>query len=255
MKNKKVIIAALLSLILIFTVSISATRASGAFVQSAVSELSNTVALTGVGAGNLIVLWVKWEGPTSGSMTVSDGTSSLSIGTLVEHSNGDLQGQFAYLLSANSGDRTYTVTFPTGAVYKRIRIAEYSYNGTISFDAQNTGSGTGVTPTSGNITTTGTDEIVLGGYAEYSNTTPSSPLINGVAATFITGGVNAKMWYRLVNATFTGNASVTIDKSSAWLANVIAFKVASASASQRSNAKAIINGSKVFIVGAKVYVN
>lgn len=250
MKHGKKITASFIAITLLFFTFVPDVHAA-TFVQSAVSESSNTVSLTGVGAGNLIVVWAKWEGTTSGSITVSDGTSSLTSGTLVVHANNDLHGQFAYLLSANSGDKTYTVTFPTGATYQRIRIAEYSYSGTISFDAQNTGSGTGLTPTSGNITTTGTDEIVLGGYAEYTNTAPSSPLINGVAATFIADGVNAKMWYGLVNATFTGNASVTINISSAWLANVIAFKVAS----QGSKAKAIINGSKVFIVGAKVYVN
>ncbi len=250
MKHGKKITASFIATALLFFTFIPNVHAA-TFVQSAVSELSDTVSLTGVSAGSLIVVWVKWEGPTSGSITVSDGTSNLTVGTLVEHSNGDLQGQFAYLLSANSGDKTYTVTFPTGAVYKRIRIAEYSYSGTISLDAQNIGSGSGLTPTSGNITTTGTDEIVLGGYGEYTNTAPSAPLINGVAATFITGGVNAKMWYGLVNATFTGNASVTINISSAWIANVIAFKVDS----QGSKAKTIINGSKVFIVGAKVYVN
>jgi len=252
MKFSKKITAFFISIALLFFVFIPNANAA-TFVQSEVSDLSTTVSLTGVGAGNLIVMWIKWEGATTGGATVSDGTSSLSMGTLVEHSNNDLQGQFAYLLSANSGNKTYTVTFPSGSAYQRIRIAEYSYSGTISLDVQNTGSGTGVTPTSGDITTTGTDEIVLGGYGEYTGTTPSAPLVNGVAATFITGGTNAKMWYRLPTSTFSnGNASLTINISSNWIANVIAFKVTPSSVSK---SKTTILGSKVFINGAKVYSN
>ena len=253
MKNKKVIIAALLSLILIFTVAVSSTRAVGAFVQSNVADELTTVSLTGVTAGNLIVLWVKWEGTTTGGATVSDGTTSLTMGTLSDPGDNTV-GQFAYLLSANGGNKTYTVTFPTGATFPRLRIAEFSYSGTISLDAQNIGSGDSAAPASGNITTTGTDEIVLGGFSESALVTLSSPLINASAATFVVGGVHTKMWYRIVTSTFTGNASATSDTSSFWVSNVIAFKIASASGAV-TKAKVIINGAKVFINGSKMIVN
>ena len=226
---KKITAGVLTITFLTYMFFVTTASAAGTFVQSNTSDTVTTVNLTGVGAGNLIVLWVKWEGTTSGGATVSDGTSSLTMGTLSDPGNTAV-GQFAYLLSANGGNRTYTVTFPSGYSYPRLRIAEFSYSGTVSLDAQNIGSGNSTACASGNIATTGTDEIVLGGYAEYSSNVLSSPLINGAASTFISGGTYGKMWYSILTATFSsGNASATLNGNSNWVCNIIAFKVTAAS--------------------------
>ncbi len=185
------------------------------------------VALTGVGAGNLIALWCKHEGAAT-TYSVSDGTTTLTNGTIVNHSNNDLHGLWAYLLVGNSGNKTYTVTFGASRPYVRVHVWEFSYTGTLSLDTQNTGSGNGAAPASGAITTAGTDEVVFGSYGEYNAGVVTSPLINGAAATGsrINSplGSLAASWYRLPGATFAGGtASCSITIGDDWLCNVIAF--------------------------------
>ena len=123
------------------------------------------VALTGVTAGNHIGFWVKHEGAAT-TIEVSDGTTSLTARTKFSHSNGDLHGQWFYLLAANSGDKTYTVTFGAKRVFVRIFVFEHSYTGTASYDVEPTAGGaegSSTAPNSGNMTTTGDDELVFGG--------------------------------------------------------------------------------------------
>lgn len=201
------------------------------FVNSGTSADSNTVQVANVVAGNLIVLWFKTEG-TIGTPTVSDGTSSLSVRPVNSHGNGDLHGFFAYLLSANSGNPvTYTVTPGGSGSFKRIVAMQFSYTGgSISFDTDiATADGTSTAPNSGNITTTGTDELVLGGYGEYSDSTVSSRLINGSAADGNVDSSQTSLWRRAVGATFTGAASCTIGPSAAWICSAIAFKISASS--------------------------
>jgi hypothetical protein len=207
-------------------------QSNAAYGGSGLGDPSNLasvgVALTGVGAGNLIVFWCKHEGATT-TYTVSDGTTTLTNGTIVNHGNGDLHGVWAYLLVANSGSKTYTVTFGASRPYVRLHVWEFSYTGTASLDTQNTGSGSSSAPASGAITTAATDEVVLGGYGEYSAGTPSSPLVNSVAATGSqldapTGALTSS-WYRLLAATFAGGtASLTLSGSGDWICNVIALQ-------------------------------
>ncbi|MFA5809987.1 MAG: Ig-like domain-containing protein, partial [Thermoleophilia bacterium] len=195
------------------------------FVQSNTSE-GSSVTLNNVTAGNLVVVWLKWEGGANGGASITDGTTPLTMGTDAHLGVSSPSGQFGYLLSANGGTRTYTATVPAGAGFVRMRVAEFSYTGILSFDMQNIGAGSGTAPASGNITTTGTGELVLGGYAEYSTPTLSSPLINGQAATFISGGSYTKMWYQSFAAAFTGNAAATLSAAGSWVTNVIAFRLA-----------------------------
>jgi hypothetical protein len=186
-----------------------------------------------VPAGGLVVLWHKWEG--SGSISsISDGTSSLSSGTKKDHANGDMHGQFWYLLVGNSGSKTFTPTGSGSVSFGRCRAACFTYGGTASLDVQNQGTGTSTALNSGNITTTGTLEVVLGGYAEYSgefvDTGDGSPKINAVTATGIpttapSADPTTWAWYRILTATFAGGASTaTLTGSREWVGNVISFK-------------------------------
>lgn len=195
------------------------------FVQSGTSLDSNAVSLTGVGAGNLIAIWFKTEG-TVGTPTCSDGTSSLTVRSVNTHANNDLHGCFAYLLSANSGNRTYTFTPGGSPSFQRIIVMEFSLSAAATFDTDiATADGTSTAPNSGNITTAGTDELVLGGYGEYSDSTLSARLINGSAADANVDASATSMWRRAVNATFTGAASATLSPSAAWICSAIAFQI------------------------------
>jgi hypothetical protein len=195
------------------------------------SGSSTTVAVTqtSVVAGSLKIAWVKHEGGT-GSITLSDGTSAFTGDTYQGHSNTDLGGQFFYLLSSvASGSVTYTATFNSARTFRSIMVWEYTYSGTASFDTSNRAqSSSSAAVASGNITTTGTDEVVIGSYGEYSARTISSAQINGVAADhthqFTTINFTAS-WDRVVSSTFTGEATGTITGAEAWLGHIIAIKV------------------------------
>ena len=74
---------------------------------------------------------------------------------------------------------------------------EFSYAGTAAFDVQSTGTGVSTALNSGNVTTTGTEEICLGGSGEYTGLTISAMQINGEAAD---GSVNPAFYFALVAA-------------------------------------------------------
>jgi len=206
------------------------------FVQNARAQgdagaITIAVSLTGVGAGNLIVLWVAHEGAAT-TYSCSDGTTTLTNGTVSDHANGDQHALFCYVLSANGGNQTYTMTFGGSRTFRRMQVWEFSYSGTVSLDAQGVATGTNGTHTSGAITTTGTDEVVLGGSKNFNTGTFSSFLINGVTADGSLEDattVLSSSWYRLLTAIFTsGVAAVSHNNSTAWNCHIIAFKAAAA---------------------------
>lgn len=120
---------------------------------------------------------------------------------------------------------TYTVTFPSGATFTRMVAFEFSSTGTISFDTQNTGSGTGTALASGNITTAGVSDLVLGSYGEYGGGDTSLEQINGQTATEVVRTIsNASSWYKSFTSDFTGNSTATLQSAAPWIGNIIAFK-------------------------------
>lgn len=209
------------------------SQASSTFVQSAANECTGsgtTCAMTvsATGAGNLLVVFAKSEVGGATTVTASDGTTSFSIGPNVLQTGGDLYGQWLYLLSSNSGKTTITVTWAAARSFKRVRLMEYSASGAFSLD------GTGLAVTydgsiglvdSGNITTTGSDEVAFGMYGEANGTTPSTPLIDLLAADQSTdgGGNFTTLWSRAFASTFTGSASIVANGPS--IVGILAFSI------------------------------
>jgi hypothetical protein len=198
-------------------------RNGGTFENTNATTLS--VTLTGVAPGSLVVAYVKWEDTAASTVTLSDGTSAFTPDTRVSAANGDLHGQFFYLLSSTaSGTVTYTATWSAARPYRKLMIYEFSYNGgTVAFDSSNRATGTSGTLSSGNITTTGADEIVLGAYGEYSTNNTTTERINGVAADQVLRASYASMWSKSFTAPFTGAATAS-GNSHPWVGSVIAFK-------------------------------
>jgi len=196
-------------------------RSLGAFNNSSGTAL--TVQLTNVKAGSLIVAYVKWEGAAS-SVTLTDGTSTFAADTLNSAANGDLHGRFYYLLaSATSGTVSYTATWSAARSYRRLLLYEFTYGGTVSFDASNRATGTSGSLTSGSITTTGSDEIVFGAYGEYSSKNTTNERINGLAADRVLRSNFTSMWSKGFSSPFVAGATAT-GNSSPWIGQVIAFK-------------------------------
>src|SRR3989344_1216988 len=196
-----------------------------------VAATTVAVTLTGVTAGNLVVVWVGSEddGSTAATTTVSDGSSTLVATPLKDaldfshHSGG-----FSYLLSANGGDRTYTVTYSDTRAYRRIIAWEFSYDGTASLDAEASNSGTsGTAYTSGSITTSNATDLVFGAEYNHSGGAKNTPLINGVAATAIvndTGNLYASLWYKIQSSTFADGVAAINGPNTVWIGDIIAFK-------------------------------
>jgi hypothetical protein len=193
--------------------------------SSDASGTTLSVTLPNVKAGSLLVAYVKWEGTSASTVTVSDGTSTFTADTLNTAANNDLRGRFFYLLSSSaSGSVTYTATWSTSKEFRKLLVFEYSYGGgTVSFDGSNRATATSGTLNSGNITTTGTDEIVFGAYGEYDANNTTAERINGVLADQVVRSSFASMWSKSFTAPFTGAATAT-GNSSTWIGNVIAFK-------------------------------
>ncbi len=208
-----------------------------AFVQSesyasAAPSTTHAISLTGVGAGNLIAIFSSYFVDTTCS--ISDGTATLTNGTTRKNTAVTRISLWSYLLASTSGNKTYTQTLGSSD-NSGMEVYEFSYSGVASFDAQATNStdaGDSSSVSSTNLTTTGTDEVVLGGYAPFSAGALTSPLINAVAADGSivndpVGSFNGS-WFRIVTATFTGAATATLTPAADWNCNAIAFKAADA---------------------------
>jgi hypothetical protein len=198
--------------------------------NSASSDGSSTtiaVSLTGVGAGNLIIIWVKGDTGGDTTITCSDGTSSLSPGTKVYRSSFGGVGCFFYLLSANAGNKTYTATFGIAKEYRRIGVYEFSHDLTILLDQETNVGGSSSGANSGNIATTGTSEVVFGGASTYYRSfTSNTYQINDVSGDGLRA-INSTdwLWHKIFAATFTGHAQATISGGSdEWICGIMAFK-------------------------------
>lgn len=191
------------------------------------------VALTGIASGDLIVFWTKWEGAdTTCSVADTGGTDNFTTGTKLQHSNGDLNGQWHYFIGATvTGSVTYRMTLSASRTWRKAICFVFTPDGgeTVTLADQSTGQGTSTNPTSSNITISGTDLVALGAYGEYSGSSDSSWQVNGSTTGVVVHQEGpASAWYKILTSGFTGNVDVTISASADWLCHAIAFDSASA---------------------------
>lgn len=148
---------------------------------NSIASLACTI--NGVAAGDLIEACAA-AGSVNTTMSVSDGTSSFTSGTLATGST--IWIQCFWLLSANSGNRTYTVTLHSGSLGVAMWAIEFhAPSGTWHIDTGNQATGNSSSLSTGNITThTSTGEAILF-ISLLSNfvATVSNPLIGPVTPT------------------------------------------------------------------------
>lgn len=196
-------------------------------------QASASVQLTGVQAGHLIVVGVKWSiGDVT--CTVSDGTSSFTararIGTTT------YAQQFYLLASVASGTVTYTATF-SGALadHPSITVQEFSYTGTAAFDAApaNDGAaGLNSSANSGTLSTTGTDELVVGFAASASDALVDTEAIGGVAATANAAHTDdVSQFFRILTEAASNIAATATVAWTNWACGALSFKATAAAAS------------------------
>ena len=194
-------------------------------VQEIDSETSGTASSLAAGsltftAGNLIAVFVKWEGATTTTI------SGFTAGTKQANPTPTAWGQWFYKLSATGGALDVTANFSPDTEYPEMFVYEVSASGTWSLDTQATANGTSTAPSSGNMTVAGPEGVAFGGYAEYTAETFSAALINGVAAdrTDSPPTLYARAWAKVHASGFTGAASATLAASVVWACCGIAFK-------------------------------
>jgi len=189
------------------------------------SSTTITVNATSVQAGDLVVLWAcNYAGTT---MTVSDGTSSLT-GLTVTSSGANLTGQFFYLTSSvATGTVTYTVTYGVASTARAANVYVFRPSASCSFDTQaslsQAASGTAVTT---NSITTGSG-TVLTFAAQYNENAvnSSAETINSVTADGAIRTAVASTWYRATTSTYTGGGAATLAGSSRWCAISCSFRI------------------------------
>lgn len=208
--------------------SISIASSHATLTSASVTSASTT--LSSGAAGDLIVCSAHGDATSYPTITMSDGTSSLTALTQAQYlgSAHDF-GQVFYLLSANSGSATYTATFSFSSEGTEVACVDaHSSTGTWHYDASNQSSGNGTSVSTGTITTTGTNEFVFFPgklYNTAANT--SNPLINGGApseGSFSPLSTYDHYYYRILTSTFSGGAGTKIYSTSTyWVAELTAF--------------------------------
>lgn len=223
-----------------------ATPAQAAFTfNNAVTNTGSgslgTIAATGTGvlSGDLVVIFVTWEGATT-TVSATDGTTSFTpdaFGVLDNPgSSGEPHSAFLYLLSSvATGAPTYTVTFGASRAFRNVIVTYFTPSGgSVSRVAANgTAGSTGAPLTdvnSGSITVTGTDGLAFGAYGEYGSTmTAASLKINGVAADrYQQIATNTSVWTKTYGAGFTGNALGTLNTANRYNLQILAFEIGAA---------------------------
>ena len=212
-----------------------ATHVQGIGANGSASPLTPTLGV-GVTAGNLITVCVAWEEFYRSTPTVSDGTTGLTAGTHYSWFDGTYYGnaQCFYFLSApNAGKTVFTVTFDQSFYGASAFVTEWNDAGAWTLDVGNAaGNDTNDFMDSGAITTTGTDEVVIGYNHTWTGTaTFSNPVINSVAATepaYSPQATYDHYVYRILGATFSGGHYIATLSGAynQWIQSIISFKAA-----------------------------
>jgi hypothetical protein len=184
-----------------------------------------------IAAKDTIVCLAAWNADTT-TTTMDQDDSSNALTEFATVHNDTTNMALGYLLvAAADATATFRVTLGAARQYRGIIVLQFRPDGTdtLSLDAgPSSGTGTGTAVASGNINTTGTDEIIIGGVAIDQDITSDSGLIGGGAATMVEVGPygDTAIWYRIYT-TDPGdgiNASATADASYDWACDVLAIK-------------------------------
>jgi len=189
-----------------------------------------------VAAGDLLVAVAAWEEGSGGTLGVSDGGSNTCTMTAEASQGTQPYLAFGYLLSATANaTATFTFTNSTSRGYRGIIVLQFRPDGgeTVTLDAgPSAAGGSSTAAQSGNITTTGTDVVVVAGARAYLTVNPSARYIGDVAVDtdHVSAGLT-RAWWRFLTETMTdGHGQLTWDGTSAWVASIIAFKSAAGGA-------------------------
>ncbi len=176
-------------------------------------------------------MWWWWTGgdSTSSVQSVTDSKGNVyAAATGVVASTGNYSQQMFYaknIASAAAGANTVTITFSNSVIDPEVRIAEYSGLDTSNpLDGSVGASGTGLTQSSGALTTTNANDLLVASNGLFSVTTAE-----GSGYTLrLTSGFGEIIEDEVVTATGSYSAGSTQQSSGYWLMQLVAFRAASA---------------------------
>jgi hypothetical protein len=180
-----------------------------------------------VTAGNLVVVWVKWEG-TGNPTAVTENGGALTALTKRDQASNDLHSQCFYRLSATGGGTSISLTWTGSPTFCKVIAEEFDYGGTATQVAEgpngadsNPGSGT---VNSGTVTNSGTFRLNIALWGAYNSTGITNRLIGGSAATDapVAQFGNTWTWYNTVNLS-TQSAACDWPIDNKWTFNLVSF--------------------------------
>lgn len=217
--------------------------ASGYDYNSVTSVATSTGTLN-VAAGDVLVCLGSWNDGTGGTLGCSDGGSNTFTVGAEQHEAGagSCFSAIGYILdAAANATATFTFVHSTAQTGNGIVVLQFrpdsghvtSLDPTSSNPAWGSGA-SGGTLTSGALTTTGNDTIVVGLARNYEGGTWSSEAIGGTAATAVAATNNKQgAWYRiLTEGISSGSATAAQSVSNYWVCGLIGISASATSASQ-----------------------
>ena len=183
-----------------------------------------------VAAGDVLVCFVCYEGgaTTYAVASVSGAPANAFTFDAGDEMANNVFGQMGYLLSAAAdAAATFRCTWTAARTWRRFFVMQFRPDAgdVVTKDTSSSGTGMSNAANSGNITTTGTDEIACGASDLFNAGATSNEQINATAADGVLRQGPASIWYRLLIATFAGGAATATEAASdSWICGVIALK-------------------------------
>lgn len=221
----------LIILCLIFWVTAmgSPVNAAIAYVQSDSAYGPTNITLNGVAAGNLLVAFVNGGGSSAGTTISDDQSNSWTALTMYGPGNDTPSyPRIYYAYNVNSGNTVITMNNPP--IDDGFSVHEYSgiESGSDPFDQESGAGSTGTTFSSGNVTTTQADELLVGFWAN-ENANVFTSATGWIQRTSQTGHVHYT-FDKIVSSTGTYDFSGTQTSNNSTVAVIATFKATVAAA-------------------------
>lgn len=178
----------------------------------------STAAIPAGAVGDILAIWVKWNGSGSVLTGISAGISGAGTlrGTQVSHGSLDLYGRWATLTTTVTSGESLSLTFSGSPSFIDVYVWRLSVSGTVTYTNVVNGTGTGTSASSGTITSATQNGITLAGLGIYGAPSVSSLLIAGNAADSSATLDVGRVWDYKNSAEISGAATATLGTSFGW---------------------------------------
>lgn len=180
----------------------------------------STATIPSGASGDILVVWVKWNGSGSVLTGISAGISGAGTlrGTQVSHGSLDLYGRWGTIITTAASGESVSFTFSGSPGFIDAAVWRLRVSGTVTYTNIANGTGTSTSPSSGALTTTATQNgIVLAGLGIYGAPTISAMQVGGNGATTSSGLDVGSVWdYTHTTQLTTPAATATMSASFGW---------------------------------------